>query len=365
MIINKLKLKNYRNYLKLEIKFNTGQNIIIGNNAQGKTNIIEAIYYLAITKSFLTSNDKMIINKEYESSLIKGEIEDLTGKRELTILVNKEKKRIEINNQEIKKHSDYVGNMKVIIFSPDNVRILKEGPVNRRRFLNIELSQLYGKYVNVLNNYNCLLKQRNEYLKSIKINNNYNPIYMQIINERFVDDIITIINYRNDFIELINKYIGDIYFNIAGDKGLSIKYYPCIKIENADEMRGKLLDKINNSYERELLYGTSLIGVHREDFSFYLGDNDLSLYGSQGQVKMAILALKLAETYVFKEICGEVPILLLDDVFSELDLNKRNNLIKYLNQDMQSIITTTDINEINNEFIEKALVYKIENGNVI
>jgi len=364
MIINKLKLKNYRNYLKLEIVFNAGQNIIIGNNAQGKTNIIEAIYYLAITKSFLTNNDKMVINKDYDSSLISGEIESFNGKKNLTILINKEKKRMEINNREIKKHSDYVGNMKVIIFNPDNVRILKDGPVNRRRFLNIELSQLYGKYVNLLNNYNCLLKQRNEYLKSIKLNNNYNPIYMQIINDRFVDDMITIINYRSDFINLINKYIGDIYLNIAGDVGLNIRYIPCIRIESVDEMRNNLLEKIKGAYDRELLYGSSLIGVHREDFGFYLGDTDLSLYGSQGQVKMAILSLKLAETFVFKEICGEVPILLLDDVFSELDLNKRNNLIKYLNKDIQSIITTTDLNEINSDFIKDANVYKIENGNV-
>jgi len=187
---------------------------------------------------------------------------------------------------------------------------------------------------------------------------------MQIINERFVTDMVTIINYRDEFIKLINKYIGDIYFNIAGDIGLNIRYSPCIKIESEEEMHNKLLEKINAVYDRELLYGTSLIGIHREDFGFYLRDTDLSLYGSQGQVKMAILALKLAETFVFREICGEIPILLLDDVFSELDLNKRNNLIKYLNQDVQSIITTTDINEINGEFIKNANIYKIENGNV-
>ncbi len=364
MIIKKLKIKNYRNYSNLEIEFNNGQNIIIGNNAQGKTNIIEAIYYLAITKSFLTNNDKLVIKQNMESSMVIGDVDTIQGKKNLSILVNSMGKRIEINKQEIKKHGDYVGNMKVIIFNPDNVRILKDGPVNRRRFLNIELSQLYGKYVNILNNYNALLKQRNEYLKSIKLNNNFNRIYMDILNDKFVTEMVKIINYRNDFIELINKYIDDIYFNIAGDRGLYIKYFPCCKIDTDDKMYENLLSKLNSGYDREFVYGTTLTGCHREDFGFYLGDMDLSTYGSQGQVKMAILSLKLAEVFVFKEICGEMPILLLDDVFSELDINKRNNLIKYLNQDIQSIITTTDLNEINSDFIKTANVYKIDNGKI-
>lgn len=364
MQISKLKLKNFRNYNNLEIEFCSNQNIIIGNNAQGKTNIIEAIYYLAITKSFLVNNDKSIINKNSDSSLIVGEVLFSDRKKKLSILINNMAKKIQINDKEIKKHADYIGNLKVVVFNPDNVRILKEGPGNRRRFLNIELSQLYGSYVNMLNDYNSLLKQRNEYLKSIKLNNNFNKIYMDIINDKYVNLNISIIKYRYEFINKINEYISDVYFNIAGDKGLKIIYYPCVNYEDDTVMRENLLSKVRNAYDREFILGSSLIGSHREDFGFYLNDLDLSIYGSQGQVKMAILSLKLAEAFVFRDICGEYPLLLLDDVFSELDVDKRNNLIKYLNFDIQSIITTTDLNDINNDFASKANVYKVENCSI-
>ncbi|MBQ3253622.1 MAG: DNA replication and repair protein RecF, partial [Acholeplasmatales bacterium] len=285
-------------------------------------------------------------------------------KKKLSILINSMTKKLFINDKEIKKHAEYIGNLKVIIFSPDTVRVLKEGPGNRRRFLNIELSQLYNIYVNILNDYNSLLKQRNEYLKNIKLTNNFNKIYMDIINDRYVSLNISIIKYRYNFVNKINEYISDIYYNIAGDNGLKIKYVPCIKYEEESIMRENLLSKIRNSYDREILLGSSIIGSHREDFGFYLDDLDLSLYGSQGQVKMAILSLKLAEAFVFKDICDEYPVLLLDDVFSELDVNKRNNLIKYLNFDIQSIITTTDLNDIDNEFASKANIYKVENCSV-
>lgn len=364
MKILNLFLKNYRNYDDLLIDFNSNQNIIIGDNAQGKTNIIEAIYYLAITKSFLINNDKSVIKNNSNFSKIEANILNKSKKIKLGISLGNDLKKIEINKKEIKKHSEYIGTFKVILFSPDNVRILKEGPINRRKFLNVEISQLYNKYVNILNDYNAILKQRNEYLRYVKINNNVNKIYLEVLNDKYVSNIISIINYRNDFINLINKYIDDIYYNIASEHGLYIKYLPCTNICHEKEMYDNLISKINSSYEKEVMYGSSLIGVHKEDFVFYLNDIDLSLYGSQGQVRMAILSLKLAESYVFKDICGESPVLLLDDIFSELDINKRNNLIKYLNSDMQSIITTTDLNDINDELISTSKIFKIANGSV-
>lgn len=364
MLIKNLKLKNFRNYDNLDIEFSSNQNIIIGNNAQGKTNIIEAIYYLAITKSFLVNSDNTIINNNSDSSKIIGDILSNNRKKKLSILINSMTKKLQINDKVIKKHASYIGNLKVILFNPDNVRILKEAPGNRRRFLNIELSQLYSSYVNLLNDYNLLLKQRNEYLKNIKLTSNCNAIYMDIINDKYVSLNVLIVKYRDEFIKKINEYIDDIYYNIAGDKGLKIIYNSCIPVDEENVMRQNLLDKVKKSYDREIVLGNSLIGSHREDFGFYLNDLDLSLYGSQGQVKMAILSLRLAESFVFKDICMENPILLLDDVFSELDINKRNNLIKYLNFDIQSIITTTDLNDIDSDFASKANVYIVENCNI-
>lgn len=364
MKIEKLSLKNFRNYDKLEIEFNDNLNIIIGNNAQGKTNILEAIYYLSITKSFLFVNDRNVILKDQFFASINAFINSKNLRKKLSLSINNQGKKLSINDKEIKKHSEFIGNLKIIIFSPDNLRIIKDGPNNRRKFLNIEISQLYNNYLNVLNEFNVILKQRNEYLKIIK-NGKYNVDYFNILNEKFVSLSLIIYRYRNEFIKLLNKYIESIYFEISGYHNLYLKYITNIDIDNYDDIKEKMFNKLKNVYDKEVIYGSSLIGPHRDDFSFKIGANDLLLYGSQGQLKMAILALKLAEIEVFNEISGENPILLLDDLFSELDLDKRNRVINYLDRDIQTIVTTTDINDINEEIIKNSWIYKIQEGKII
>ena len=364
MKISKLKLRKFRNYDKLEIKFNDNLNIIIGNNAQGKTNILEAIYFLSITKSFLPVNDKNCMMKDEVFSKIEANIINNDKKKKLSLIINDLGKRLEINDNEIKKHSDYIGNLKVIIFNPDNIRLIKDAPSNRRKFINIEISQLYGRYINILNEYNVLLKQRNEYLKYVK-NGKKNEIYFSVLNDKFVELAYEIYKYRNDFINKLNEYIGEIYKKISSYDGLYIEYIPSIDISNFDELKHVMLNKLNSNYDREVFYGTSLYGPHRDDFSLKIEDSDLLLYGSQGQLKMAVLALKLAEIDVFNEVSGEYPVLLLDDLFSELDVFKRNRIIKYLNRDIQTIITTTDLNCINKNIIRDAFVFKIDNGKIV
>ncbi len=364
MKLKKLNLKNYRNYNKLEIKFNDNLNIIIGNNAQGKTNILEAIYFLSITKSFLPINDINCVKKNEVFSKIEGKIESKKGKSKLSMLINENGKILKINDTEIKKHSEYIGNLKVIIFNPDNLRLIKDAPSNRRKFLNIEISQLHIKYINILNEYNVVLKQRNEYLKIVK-NSNKNDIYFNILNEKYVDLAYEIYKYRLEFINNINKYIGNIYEEISDYKGLIITYIPSIDGESEEIFKTNMLNKLHSNYDREVMYGNSLYGPHRDDFSFTILDSDLLLYGSQGQLKMAILALKLAEVNVFNEVSGEYPLILLDDLFSELDVNKRNKIIKYLNKDIQSIITTTDLKNISSRLIKNAYIFKIDEGKVI
>jgi len=362
--IEKLSLKNFRNYDNLDIIFNSRLNILIGNNAQGKTNILESIYYLSITKSFLGINDKNIIKKEKLFCSIKANIFRNDGNKKLSLLINDNGKKLEINDKEIKKHSDYIGNLKVIIFSPDNIRLIKDGPGNRRKFLNIEISQLYIRYINILNEFNVLLKQRNEYLKIIK-SGKFNESYFNILNEKFVSLSVDIYKYRNDFINKINEYLDNIFYDISGYNGLSIKYVTSVDISNPDNIYDNLMDRLTNGYDREIMYGNTLVGPHRDDFIFNLNDNDLLLYGSQGQLKMAILALKLSEINVFRDISGDNPVLLLDDLFSELDIDKRNKVINYLDKDIQTIITSTDLDNIDNELVKDSYIYKIENGAVI
>ena len=364
MKINNLKLKNFRNYIDLDIEFNDKLNIIIGNNAQGKTNILEAIYFLSITKSFLSVHEKTLIYKDMDYSKVSGDIMTGNFKKNLSVLINNEGKKIEVNQKLIKRHIDYLGNLRVIIFSPDDIRLLKDSPGNRRKFLNIELSQLYDKYVKLLAEFNIVLKQRNEYLKICR-NGNINQEYLNILDEKYVDLSVSIYNYRNNFIGKLNEHIGDKYYSISGDTGLVIRYVSDIDIDTRDIMKKNMLDRLNEVRSRDILNGCTNVGPHKDNFSFYLNENNLSMYGSQGQLKMSILALKLAEIDVFKSITGENPILLLDDIFSELDIEKRNKLINFLNDDIQTIMTTTDLSEIDEELIKIANIFKIENGKVI
>lgn len=364
MKIQNLNLKNFRNYNKLDISFNDKLNIIIGNNAQGKTNILEAIYYLSITKPISINNDKSIIMRDKEGTSISTVVVDKDSSNKLTVNVTSNGKKLLINSNEIKKHSDFIGKLKVILFTPDSLGIIKEGPGNRRRFLNIEISQLYVRYINILNEFNVILKQRNEYLKIIR-EGNYNKEYMNILNEKFISLSIDIYKYRKKFIDLLNRYIGSIFKDISSYEGLSLRYITNIDLSDMNNIEKVLMEKIDVGFNREVVYGSTLIGPHRDDFSFILEDNDLLLYGSQGQLKMAVLALKLAEIEVFKDICGENPVILLDDLFSELDINKRNKVINYLNKDMQTIITTTDLSNVDEEYINNSYIFEIENGAVI
>ena len=364
MKIEKIHLKNFRNYHELDLSFSDRLNIIIGDNAQGKTNILEAIYFLSITKSNLPVNDKNCINKDEIFSKIDGYVDSINGKKKLSILMNINEKKLEINGNEIKKHSEFIGNLRVIIFNPDDIRLIKETPSNRRRFLNIEISQLYGKYINILNEYNVILKQRNEYLKVIK-NGNVNNIYFEILTQKLVQLAVEIYKFRTKFVDDINKYINIVYKELSNYDGLQIKYIPNIDLKSGENISEVISNKLKSYYEREIFLGNTLVGPHRDDFIFKLNDDDLLTFGSQGQIKLAILALKLSLIDVFKDVCGEYPVLLLDDLFSELDVNKRNKVIKYLNRDIQTIVTTTDLKNIDKHLVKSALIYKVDNGKII
>lgn len=354
MIIKKLKLRSYRNYDNVELIFNDKLNIIIGDNGEGKTNILESIYVLAITKSYLNVNDKRLINFLSNYALIDSDIFIGGVNKRFRFMVNSLGKRVMVNDKEIKKLSDYISYLKVIIFSPDNIRIIKDGPSVRRKFLNVEISQIDNFYVKYLMNYKNLITQKNEYLKLNKIDS----AYLDILNSKLVDNGIYLVNKRNEFILKINTYISNIFKEITGINGLKIKYLPNVKDKQ------EFFSKLENNYEKELNYKVSLVGPHRDDFIFILNDKDLSVYGSQGQIRCAVLSLKLAEVRLLCECGYERPVLLLDDIFSELDLDKRNNLVKYINDDVQTIITTTDINLIDENLVSKANVFMIKDNKI-
>lgn len=365
MYIQSLKLKNFRNYESLELDFNKGINIIYGKNAQGKTNLLESIYVLGITKSHRASIDNYLI-KDGEINLnIKGLIRKNKFPIDMEFSLSNSKE-LKIDKEKIGKVSDYISKMNIIIFYPEDLEIIKGSPSIRRKFLNLELSQLYSGYYTLLNDYNRLLKMRNDYLKKISLNDNYDKNYLSILNSYFIDKGIMICKMRNKFIKLLNEKSGEIFKTITGLDGFHIVYNSNIDInlENKELIKKEYESKLDKMFKSELKFKASLVGPHRDDFEFYLNDNNLKQYGSQGQQRIAVLSIKLAEISIFKEYTGTTPILLLDDIFSELDTRKKNNLLKYIKNSIQTIITTTDLATINKRVIEKAKLIEIEDGKI-
>lgn len=365
MYIESLKLKNFRNYETLELKFNKGINIIYGKNAQGKTNLLESIYVLGITKSHRSSIDNYLIRNGENYLNIHGIIKKNRFPMHLEYSLSNIKE-LKIDKEKIGKVSDYISKMNIIIFYPEDLEIIKGSPSIRRKFLNLELSQLYSSYYTLLNDYNRLLKMRNDYLKKISSDNKYDENYLNILNNYFLEKSILICKMRNKFIKLLNEKSSEIFKTITGLEGFHIIYNSNIDIsfDSKEKIKKESEMKMKKMFKSELKFRASLVGPHRDDFEFYLKENNLKLYGSQGQQRIAVLSIKLAEISIFKEYTGTTPILLLDDIFSELDSKKKNNLLRYIKNNIQTIITTTDLATINKKIIEKAKLIEIEDGKI-
>ena len=362
MKLTKINLLNFRNCANVNISFCENMNIFIGNNAQGKTNILEAITMLALTKSHRVGVNPNIIMFNKKKAQIKGVVKKNKIISKMEVVVTEEGKSLKINQNDIKKVSDYISNLNVIVFTPDDLEIVKGSPNIRRNLLNIQLSQISKTYLNTYNEYNKLLKTRNEYLKILFSNNIADKTYLDIITEKLIEKAIIIYQKRKEYIDF-DKY----YREIAGFDGLKVIYTQNIDFENYDyeTIRKKMKHIFCKNYNKELNYGMTMYGPHRDDFYFEYNDKDLKLYGSQGQQRLAVLSFKLSEIPIFKEYCGSEPVLLLDDIFSELDIKKRNRMLKIINSyDIQSIITTTDLKNINKNYLVDSFIYKVKNGNI-
>lgn len=356
MYIKSIEILNFRNIEKMNLDFNKNVNIFIGKNAQGKTSILESIYTLAFTKSCKSVSEDELINKNKFFFKVKGSFKVGNLSKKMEILYHKGEKKLKINNNKILRISDYISNLNIIMFSPDDLDIVKKAPSFRRNFVNIELCQLYNEYLIVLNEYNKILKMRNDYIRKNYLNINYD--YLDVITKSLVDRIVVIYKYRDKFFEDINRYIDDVFYKITGKHGISISYKKSISYDKADE----IFDFFRHNYSSDIEKGSTLYGPHRDDFIFLLGDDDLKLYGSQGLQRLAILSLKFSEINLFKEIKGYYPIVLLDDIFSEIDLDKRKNLLKFIKSNIQFIITTTDMNNISDKILDKATIFTVDNG---
>lgn len=358
MQILNLKLLNFRNYSKLELDFSPNKNIIIGKNGMGKTNIVEAIYVLALTKSFRGQSDNVLIKSSEDMMRVSADIKS-TFIDNYQIVITKDEKRVSINKNRVKRLSDYVSNINVVLFSVDDLRLIKDTPSTRRKLINIELSQINNDYLNLVNTYNKLIKQRNSYLKTILFNNYASRDYLEIITDKVIDLGLKIYSIRKDFFDKINPYVKEIYKEITGCKDIIIEYISDFKLD-----KDKIKDKYNHYEEKDINFTKTHYGVHHDDFIFIKDGVVLKDYGSEGEQKNAIIALKLAELKLFSEMKKDNPILILDDLFSELDSEKINNILKFISDDVQTFITTTELNKVKKSLVNKSKIFKVINGRV-
>ena len=357
MIIKSIELQNFRNYEYESIEFDEKTNILYGDNAQGKTNVLEAVFISGTNKSHKGSKDMELINFKSNEAHIKAVISKRDIDYRIDMHLRKSKsKGIAINGIPIRRASELYGLVNIIFFSPEDLNIIKSGPSARRRFIDMELCQLDKIYVDNLIKYNKTLEQRNKLLKDIYFNPSLEDT-LDIWNSNLVKYGSEIIKRRRIFIEKLNSIIENIHYKLSGNKEhLVISYEESI---NED----KFLQELNDNIGRDKKTKMTGCGPHRDDISFLIGDVDIRKYGSQGQQRTTALSLKLAEIELVRQSIGDSPVLLLDDVLSELDSNRQNYLLNSIN-DVQTIITCTGLDEFINNRFNINRIFKVTEGHV-
>ena len=361
MRINSLSIENFRNYESLNLDFSNLRNIIIGENAQGKTNLIEAIYLCAFAKSFRTNNSADLLMFGKELAVVNANITSEDIDKNIRICINNRgKKMISKDSKLVQRTADLLKNFVVIVFSPEDLRIIKDSPEKRRSFLNTEISQLSPKYCEHLRQYNEALKQKNALLKD-SFSNSYDDSILDIFDDQLSTHGFEIIKARRNFIKGLSEKANQIQNSISGEKEtLNIRIDETINASSAEDFKNELLARRDNDKN----YGMSSAGPHRDDLIFLLNDKNARKFASQGQQRTIALSLKLAEIEIAKEVLNETPVLLLDDVLSELDIERQNFLINEIS-DVQLFITTTELSDLLKSKIKDANIIKVKNGNVI
>ena len=352
MWIKRIKINNFRNYKNLELELNKKINIFYGENAQGKTNIIEAIFLSSIGKSFRTNKEREMIKFNEENCNVEIDFEKSDREGNISINIGN-KKNIFVNKIKIKKLSELLGNINVVIFTPDDINILKGGPQNRRKFLDVMISQLRPKYMHLCSLYQKTIDERNAYLKNIE---NQKSDFLEIYDEKLAEYGCEIYKYRKEFIEKIKYKIKKIHSNITNNRE-EIEIIYNSNCENKKEY----LELLKQRKKLDIIKGYTTKGIHRDDFQILLNQLPVDIYGSQGQHRTAVLSLKLSELQVIYDEIGENPILLLDDFMSELDEFRRTSFLENI-KDTQVIITCTDKIEIKNS---SEIIFKVEDGKIL
>ncbi|HHW99929.1 MAG TPA: DNA replication/repair protein RecF [Acholeplasmataceae bacterium] len=350
--LKELKLTNFRCFSNLDLKFSDKVNILVGNNAVGKTSIVEAVHCLGILKSHRTNNDQQLIKVGSDYGVVKGKFKESEKTNEIIFSITSKGKKIVFNNKAYNNLSEYIGYLSVVMFCPEDMELVKGSPSARRKFLDSNISQINSLYLQSSINYRKILKERNEVLKQIaeEVSKDYN--LLDVYTKTLVKEAKNIIKARNEFINLINPHIEKIAKVISNDKELvKLKYMPSVEYEKIEEV-------FKTNLKNDLFYKTTTKGPHRDDFEIELNGVNIANFGSQGQQRTAVLALKLALAEVISKNNSNL-IVILDDVFSELDLNRQNQIISLLNNSKQIFITTTSVENLSEKILNDSFVIHV------
>lgn len=369
MYLQELELHNYRNYETLTIPFENKVNVILGENAQGKTNLMEAIYVLALAKSHRTSNDKELIRWDAEYAKIEGRLHKTHGTVPLELTISKKGKKAKYNHIEQKKLSRYIGNMNVVMFAPEDLNLVKGSPQVRRRFIDMEIGQISPVYLYDMSRFQKILQQRNHYLKQLQMKNQTDRTMLDILTEQLIEQAAKIVMRRFEFVRMLEEWARPIHHSISrGLEQLEIQYKPSVNVSEELDW-SKMIKSYENKFaeirEREIDRGVTMAGPHRDDLAFAVNGRDVHTFGSQGQQRTAALSVKLAEIELIYSEIREYPILLLDDVLSELDDYRQSHLLNAIQGRVQTFVTTTSVDGVDHQTLREASMYTVKAGQIV
>ena len=366
MYLKTLELHNFRNYADLVVEFGSGINVLLGENAQGKTNLLESIYFLALTRSHRTNSDRDLISWKTKAARVSGSVQKEHTVTPLEINLSSKGKNAKVNHLEQSRLSQYVGQLNVILFAPEDLSIVKGSPAVRRKFIDMEFGQMSSKYLYNSTQYRSVLKQRNQYIKQLQFNPKGDQVYLDVLSDQLAAHGAEIIFQRIQFLKKLEKWSQEVHKEISqGKEKLSFQYVSPISSDQADtteKIYAALQALFQKQREKELQQGKTLVGPHLDDVRFMVNDKNVSTFGSQGQQRTTALSVKLAEIDLMKEETGEYPVLLLDDVLSELDDSRQTHLLTAIQNKVQTFITTTSLSGVAQQLINEPHVFNIDHG---
>ncbi|MCT4404141.1 DNA replication/repair protein RecF [Leuconostoc falkenbergense] len=368
MELESLTLKNYRNYGDLTLEFSDGVNVFLGENAQGKTNLLESIYVLALARSHRTSSDKDLIQWSEKEATISGRVKRAISDTPLSLNFSNKGKKARVNHLEQSKLSQYIGQLNVILFAPEDLELVKGAPSVRRRFIDMEFGQMNPLYLYNTTQYKRILKERNAYLKRLQLKQTTDTVFLDVLSEQLVNVGAQILLARESFLKKLEQAAQPIHAEISDQREtLHLVYNSSVNFDEKDDLAGVTAafeSALLKQRTREIMMGSTLLGPHRDDLQFIVNDNDVAVFGSQGQQRTTALAVKLAEIDLMQQETGEYPVLLLDDVLSELDANRQTHLLLAIQDKVQTFITAPSLTDVARQLIHTPKVFHVKHGEI-